>query len=80
MLIQVLYDNLKLKDKVLTNKGVVQIKELTGRVEVITKEGEVFKGDILVGADGFHSTVHKVMWHQGKQDHPTSFAIESQSG
>ena len=31
-------------------------------VRVITKDGEEFAGDIVVGVDGVHSTIRQEMW------------------
>jgi|SRR5690242_8060451 len=73
MIIQILYDNLRDKSKVLTSKGVTEIKQSTGRVKVVTADGESFHGDILVGADGIHSTVRREMWRLADQDTPGYF-------
>lgn len=39
-----------------------QIKLVPGGVEVLTKDGDNFKGSIVVGADGIHSTVRAEMF------------------
>ncbi|KAH0426457.1 FAD binding domain protein [Colletotrichum camelliae] len=62
MLIQVLYSNLRHKERVLTSKRAVSVEILESSAQVTTKNGEVFSGDIVVGADGIHSTVRKEMW------------------
>ncbi|CAH0047714.1 unnamed protein product [Clonostachys solani] len=62
MLIQVLYSNLNHKERVLTSKRVISVDILEASAEVTTKDGQVFSGDIVVGADGIHSTVRKEMW------------------
>ncbi|KAF5715955.1 zeaxanthin epoxidase chloroplastic [Fusarium mundagurra] len=62
MLLQVLYNNTKDKSKVLTNKRVVRTELVNGGVHAVTSEGTIFTGDILVGADGVHSTVRSQMW------------------
>ncbi|KAF3802821.1 FAD-dependent monooxygenase andE [Colletotrichum gloeosporioides] len=62
MLIQVLYSNLKYKEKVLTSKRAVSVDIMESSAQVTTKDGHVFSGDIVVGADGIHSTVRKEMW------------------
>ena len=46
----------------LAGKNVVKITKFSGSVEVVTQNGEVFTGDILVGADGVHSTIRGQMW------------------
>ncbi|KAF3053971.1 hypothetical protein E8E11_000876 [Didymella keratinophila] len=56
MIIQILYDNLRDKSKVLTKMGVTKVEQITGGVLVTTDDGNTFRGDVLVGADGIHST------------------------
>ncbi|KAJ4350594.1 hypothetical protein N0V95_004598 [Ascochyta clinopodiicola] len=75
MIIQVLYDNLRDKSKVLTKQGVARVEEAAGEVKVITEGGEAFSGDILVGADGIHSTVRREMWRLADQDKPGYFPV-----
>lgn len=62
MLLATLYDNLKNKENVITGAKVHRINTLSGGVEVATLDGQVFKGDILVGADGVYSSVRQEMW------------------
>ncbi|KAJ3938327.1 uncharacterized protein N0V96_011572 [Colletotrichum fioriniae] len=64
MLIQVLYENLKHKDRVLTSQRVVSVDFTNSGAYVTTKDNKVFSGDMVVGADGIHSTVRKEMWRQ----------------
>jgi 2-polyprenyl-6-methoxyphenol hydroxylase-like FAD-dependent oxidoreductase len=79
MIIQVLYDNLPDKSKVLTNKGVSEVRQSTSRVEVVTADGETYHGDILVGADGIHSTVREEMWRLADQETPGYFPVSDRS-
>lgn len=62
MVLQVLYDNIKDKSKILVNKRVGGVALSDSNVTVNTKEGDSYTGDILVGADGIHSIVRKEMW------------------
>ncbi|KAF3769433.1 FAD/NAD(P)-binding domain-containing protein [Cryphonectria parasitica EP155] len=59
--IQTLYDNLDAKHKVRDYTGVVSFREDEDGVTVVTDKGEEIKGSILVGADGIHSTVKRLM-------------------
>ncbi|OHW98159.1 FAD binding domain-containing protein [Colletotrichum incanum] len=79
MLLQVLYDNLKQKDKVLSEKRVSKIELNDGGVLVHTKDGSIFEGDIVVGADGIHSTVRQEMWRIGHQESPGYFPKDEHS-
>src|SRR6478735_3617893 len=62
MLLKVLYDNIKDKSKILTNRRVVRTELVNGGVHAVTSDGTIIAGDILVGADGVHSTVRSEMW------------------
>ncbi|KAG7425235.1 FAD-dependent monooxygenase andE [Fusarium oxysporum f. sp. raphani] len=62
MLLKVLYDNIKDKSKILTNKRVVRTELANGGVHAVTSDRTIIAGDILVGADGVHSTVRSEMW------------------
>ncbi|VUC26567.1 unnamed protein product [Clonostachys rosea] len=62
MLLQVLYDNLKDKTKVLTSQRVVSVDLTESGVTATTEDGKIYEADLVVGADGIHSTVRKEMW------------------
>ncbi|KAI7763915.1 hypothetical protein LZL87_006297 [Fusarium oxysporum] len=62
MLLKVLYNNIKDKSQILTNKRVVRTELVNGGVHAVTSDGTIIAGDILVGADGVHSTVRSEMW------------------
>ncbi|KAJ0307415.1 hypothetical protein COL5a_000270 [Colletotrichum fioriniae] len=79
MLLQVLYDNLKNKDKVIPEKRVAKVELLKEGVCVHTKDGCVFEGDIVVGADGIHSTVREEMWRIGHEERPGYFPVDEHS-
>uniref|UniRef100_A0A4E9E3Q1 FAD-binding domain-containing protein n=1 Tax=Gibberella zeae TaxID=5518 RepID=A0A4E9E3Q1_GIBZA len=72
-LLEILYDNLKSKDSVHPGQAVKTVMELDNGVQVTTDKGKVFKGDILVGADGIYSTVRKEMWRIGNEASPGYF-------
>ncbi|KAL0943432.1 FAD binding domain protein [Colletotrichum truncatum] len=79
MLLQVLYDNLQHKDRVLTKKRVSRIDIVKGGVQVHTEDGSLFEGDIIVGADGIHSTVREEMWRIGHKESPGYFPPDEHS-
>ncbi|KAL2882282.1 hypothetical protein SGCOL_002551 [Colletotrichum sp. CLE4] len=79
MLLQVLYDNLKNKDKVIPEKRVGNVELLKEGVRVHTKDGSIFEGDIVVGADGIHSTVREEMWRIGHKQRPGYFPVDEHS-
>ncbi|KAF5583017.1 zeaxanthin epoxidase chloroplastic [Fusarium pseudoanthophilum] len=61
MLLKVLYNNIKDKSKVLTNKRVIRTELVSGGVQAVASDGTIIAGDILVGADGVHSTLRSQM-------------------
>ncbi|KAF7351054.1 Monooxygenase FAD-binding protein [Mycena sanguinolenta] len=73
MAIEVLYNNLKDKSKVFVDKRVVTVTPLANGVQVMTKDGATYTGDILVGADGVYSTIRKEMWRLGDELAPGRF-------
>ncbi|KAJ3953654.1 hypothetical protein N0V92_009876 [Colletotrichum tropicale] len=79
MLLQILYDNLKQKDKVLTNKRVVHVETNSTGVVVKTEDGSTYAGDVVVGGDGVHSKVRQEMWRIASVSDPTAFPPEERS-
>ncbi|PGH10930.1 hypothetical protein AJ79_05176 [Helicocarpus griseus UAMH5409] len=65
----VLYDHLTDKSKVLTKKGLKKVEIEDNGVRVTTEDGELFTGDILVGADGVHSKVRQEMLRLSEPGH-----------
>ncbi|KAI8803995.1 hypothetical protein BJ742DRAFT_713703 [Cladochytrium replicatum] len=70
-LIQVLYDNIKDKTKVLTRVKITKIDQSDEGVVVVCADGTAYDGDIVVGADGVHSFVRTEMWRHMEEDDPT---------
>ncbi|KAK0664378.1 FAD-dependent monooxygenase andE [Lasiodiplodia hormozganensis] len=79
MALEVFYDHLRDKSKVLLDKRVLQVTPLETGVQVTTKDGSTYTGDILVGADGIHSTVRKEMWRLGDKLSPAYFPKSDQT-
>ncbi|KAH7074440.1 hypothetical protein BKA63DRAFT_513030 [Paraphoma chrysanthemicola] len=76
MLIQVLYENLSDKSKIITSKAVMKVEQIhsSSKIRVITSDKNVFEGDILVGADGIHSSVRREMWRIANATQPGLFS------
>lgn len=60
--LQILYDELPNKSKVLTRKRVKTVVDNEDEAYVELEDGSVERGDIVVGCDGVHSTVREAMW------------------
>jgi 2-polyprenyl-6-methoxyphenol hydroxylase-like FAD-dependent oxidoreductase len=80
MVLQVLYDNIKDKSKVLTGKRVATVQLKDGGVAAVTTDNSVYEGDIVIGADGIHSTVRSEMWRLGHQLQPGWFDRSEEQG
>ncbi|KAH7377289.1 hypothetical protein BKA66DRAFT_513594 [Pyrenochaeta sp. MPI-SDFR-AT-0127] len=66
--LQVLFDSLKFKDRILTSKRVNRVEHGKDHVKVFTQDGSMYTGDIVVGADGIHSAVREEMWRAAHDD------------
>ncbi|KAL8873421.1 MAG: hypothetical protein Q9174_001116 [Haloplaca sp. 1 TL-2023] len=60
--LQVLYDELPDKSKIVTGKRVRHVVDNEEEAYVELGDGSVERGDIIVGCDGVHSTVRQGMW------------------
>ncbi|KAJ6072057.1 Monooxygenase FAD-binding [Penicillium canescens] len=52
------------------SKEIFKIEELDDKVQIITKGGATFTGDLLVGADGVHSRTRAEMWSIAEAEDP----------
>lgn len=80
MLLQVLFDNLQYKDRVLARKRVVRVDSVDGCVHVQTEDGSRYTGDIVVGADGVHSAVRKQMWRNALEAGVEQYQADKDEG
>lgn len=60
-LLQQLYESISDKTKVRPRTGIVSYTEDENGVTVITEMGDTIRGHMLVGADGIHSAVRRLM-------------------
>ncbi|PWY91990.1 FAD/NAD(P)-binding domain-containing protein [Aspergillus sclerotioniger CBS 115572] len=58
-LLEVLYDHIADKSKLLTGKRLVSVTHTETGDVVVTADGSTYAGDIVVGTDGTHSAVRK---------------------
>lgn len=59
--LEILHSHIPDKSKLHAFNGVVGYEETDDGVTITTQNGETYHGDILVGADGIHSTVRQLM-------------------
>ncbi|KAK4172898.1 putative monooxygenase [Triangularia setosa] len=78
-LLQVLFDQLRHKDRVVLDSHVETIQQFGDSIRVRTKAGKTYTGSIAVGADGIHSTVrHEMRRLAHLSDDPESFPSEEE--
>ncbi|RDI87660.1 hypothetical protein Vi05172_g2254 [Venturia inaequalis] len=68
--LDVFYEKLKSKDKVLLNKGIARVDQSENGVTVTCEDGTLYQGDILAGADGVRSKVKEEMWRLARPQFP----------
>ncbi|KAJ5826257.1 hypothetical protein N7474_003395 [Penicillium riverlandense] len=66
-LIRCLYGNLKDKSKIYPNKRVTRVEQTKSGARVLTEDGSVWTGSIVVGADGVRSMVRREMWRIARE-------------
>ena len=77
--LQILYDQLPDKSYIKTSSGVKDIKNIPGGVEVTLTNGDVERGDIVLGADGVYSMVRSVMWEQANKATPGLITVQEKT-
>lgn len=68
--LDVFYEKLKSKDKVLLNKGIARVDQSEHGVTVTCEDGTSYQGDILAGADGVRSKIREEMWRLARPQFP----------
>lgn len=70
--LKTLYDNLAERAPVRSRCGIADFTETDDGVRVVTDDGEVIEGSILVGADGIHSNVRGLVAKGLERTDPTA--------
>ncbi|CDM27378.1 hypothetical protein DTO013E5_8492 [Penicillium roqueforti] len=68
--LEILFQNYPNKEKIITNQRVSEVRLLGDSASVVTEDGSVFQGDLIVGADGVHSRIRSEMWRLADELHP----------
>ncbi|KAK1483389.1 hypothetical protein CTAM01_13466 [Colletotrichum tamarilloi] len=71
-LLNVLYEHLKDKSRIFVNQKVKRVESLKDSALVYTKDGSVFEGQMVVGADGVRSTIRQEMWRNADDNNDSS--------
>ncbi|KAJ5170215.1 Monooxygenase FAD-binding [Penicillium coprophilum] len=67
-LLQILLNHIYEKEKILLRKRFVKAEHCAEGIIAHCSDGSSFKGDIIIGADGVHSSVRQDMWQHMKDD------------
>ncbi len=78
--LQDLYDTLPDKTRIRTSCNVLDIKQDEDGVEVILANGEVERGDLVVGCDGVYSFVRRILWEHANATSPGLITVEEKRG
>jgi 2-polyprenyl-6-methoxyphenol hydroxylase-like FAD-dependent oxidoreductase len=78
--LQDLYDTLPDQTRIKTNSAVTSIKQDENGVEVTLSNGEVEKGDMVLGCDGVYSIVKSIMWDYANAAVPGTITVKEKTG
>ncbi|KAJ5139324.1 FAD binding monooxygenase [Penicillium bovifimosum] len=79
-LLHILYHGFPDKSKIHVGETVVRIDHHSSGVQVHTRDGRSYKGDLIVGADGVHSCVRTQMWHLADTLRPGTIPKNEKNG
>jgi 2-polyprenyl-6-methoxyphenol hydroxylase-like FAD-dependent oxidoreductase len=76
--LEVFYNELKSKSKILLNKNIASVEQSDNGVTVKCDDGTSYQGDILAGADGVRSKVRQELWRLASSRFPELVAHDKQ--
>jgi 2-polyprenyl-6-methoxyphenol hydroxylase-like FAD-dependent oxidoreductase len=74
-----LYESLPDKSRIKTGVGVTDIKHVPSGVEVTLSNGEIEKGDMVLGCDGTYSTAKSMMWEHANKLTPGRITVKEKT-
>lgn len=79
-LIEGLFEELANKTNIHTSCDIVNVEHTDQGVIAKARDGRVFTGSIVVGADGVHSRVRQEMWRMTEAEIPGFQGADEQNG
>ncbi|KAI9042944.1 FAD-dependent monooxygenase spyC [Aspergillus affinis] len=80
-LLQSLYSSLRDQSRVLVDRTVVSVQQNEGDISVVrVEDGSIYRGDLVVGADGVHSRVRREMWRLAEFHQPVGITHQEKNG
>ncbi|XHF96424.1 hypothetical protein AWENTII_000062 [Aspergillus wentii] len=73
-ILQVLHERYPDKSNIHVNTKATEIRPSDNGISVVTDDGTVYHGDLVVGADGVHSKVRSEMWRLSDESSPGSIS------
>jgi len=78
--LEVLYQSYPDKSKILVNKRILEVKLSGDNASVVTDDGNIHTGDLIVGADGVHSRIRSEMWRLADKVQPGLITPQEKKG
>jgi hypothetical protein len=79
-LLEILYQTYPDPSKIIVDQKVLEVKLLENKSCVVTKDGSMYMGDLLVGADGVHSRIRSEMWRLADTKDPGLITHREKTG
>lgn len=74
--LEVLYQRYPDKSKIIVNKKALEVQLSGVDASVVTEDGQVYQGDLIVGADGVHSRIRSEMWRLAENMRPGKITLQ----
>ena len=80
VLIRILLEKLGGDERIITGERVANILHHADGVQVLSESGRTYAGNIVVGCDGVHSVVRRLMWERADEIQPGLIGTPDKQG